>query len=187
MLRPILLFFFLTIVAFSCQENSGGESCSDGILGDTEYTIDCGGDCPLCEEFFEGSWVSEGENLAQTWKELFSAEKISVTFNRDGSYELIIENTDGFANPMGGQYTLTSSGVEGIWSLTLDQNTPDEKVFEGIVKAQDNYVLKVEIVQTEPYINAIAPTPEGGLGSTKTETGGNTVPFPGNVQMFVRQ
>ena len=179
----ILLHLFLV----SCQEGTGGESCSDGILGDTEYTIDCGGNCPLCDDFFEGTWVSDGDNLATVWKELFSAKSITAVFNSDKTYDLIIENTDGMSTPMSGNYTLTDSGIDGIYTITLNQNLPDDKVFEGIVKAQDNYVLKVEIVQTDPYISAIPPTPEGGLGSTKTETSGNTVPLPGNVQTFERQ
>lgn len=187
MLRAITLLAFLFTVSISCQEGTGGESCSDGILGDTEYTIDCGGDCPLCDGFFESSWVSEGDNLAMAWKDLFSARKITAVFNPDKTYELTIENTDGQATPMQGNYSLADSGIENIWTISLTQNQPDDKVFKGIVKAQDNYVINVEIVQTDPYINAIAPTPEGGLGSTKTETNGNTVPFPNNVQTFIRQ
>lgn len=187
MFRVITLFAFLFVVSISCQEGTGGESCSDGILGDTEYTIDCGGDCPLCEGFFESSWVSEGDNLAMAWKELFSARKITTVFNPDKSYKLIIEDTDGQSTTMQGIYTLSDSGIENIWTISLDQSQPDDKVFKGIVKAQDNYVLNVEIVQTDPYINAIAPTPEGGLGSTKTETNGSTSVFPGNVQTFIRQ
>ena len=186
-IRILAAAFFFHFLLISCQEGTGGESCSDGILGDTEYTIDCGGNCPLCDEFFESSWVSSGDNLAPVWKDLFSANKITAVFYSDKTYQLTIENTDGQSIPMGGSYSLADSGVEGNWTLTLNQNLPDEKVFEGIIQAQDNYVLKVEIVQTNPYINAIAPTPEGGLGSTKTETGGNTVPFPGNVQTFIRQ
>ena len=159
-IRILAAAFFFHFLLISCQEGTGGESCSDGISGD---------------------------NLAPVWKDLFSANKITAVFYSDKTYQLTIENTDGQSIPMGGSYSLADSGVEGNWTLTLNQNLPDEKVFEGIIQAQDNYVLKVEIVQTNPYINAIAPTPEGGLGSTKTETGGNTVPFPGNVQTFIRQ
>lgn len=187
MARALILFSFLYIISFSCQEGNGGESCSDGILGDREYTIDCGGSCPLCDEFFESVWVSKGENLAPVWKELFSAQSIKAAFNSDKTYQLSIDDSDGMTTAMAGNYSLTDSGIDGIWTITLNQNQPDNKVFEGIVKAQDNYVLKVEIVQTVPYINAIAPTAEGGLGSTKTETGGSSVSFPGNVQTFVRQ
>ncbi|MBY5958913.1 hypothetical protein KUV50_12245 [Membranicola marinus] len=187
MFRAIILFAILWMMGVSCQEGTGGESCSDGILGDTEYTIDCGGDCPLCDDFFESSWVSEGDNLAMAWKELFSARKITAVFHPDKTYELTIVNTAGESESMKGTYTLADSGIENIWTLTLSQDQPNDKTFSGIVKAQDNYVIKVEIVQTEPYINAIAPTPEGGLGSTKTETNGNTVPFPNNVQTFIRQ
>lgn len=187
MTRALIFFTFLYIVSFSCQEGTGGESCSDGILGDTEYTIDCGGSCPLCDEFFESTWVSKGDNLAPVWKELFSARSIKAVFNPDKTYLLSIEDSGGMTTLMSGSYTLADSGINGIWTIVLNQNMPDNKAFEGIVKAQDNYVLKVEIVQTQPYINAIAPTPEGGLGSTKTETGGSTVSFPGNVQTFIRQ
>ena len=186
MFRAIALFVLVYLLNFSCQEGTGGESCSDGVLGDTEYTIDCGGNCPLCEEFFEGSWKSEGENLSMVWKQLFDAQSISAVFNVDKSYVLTIENTGGMSNPTSGTYSLADSGIDGIWTLTLNQTQPTAAVFDGIMKAQNNYVLNVEIVQTDPYINAIAPTPSGGLGSTKTETGGNTEPFPGNVQTFIR-
>lgn len=187
MIKNIPLLFLACFLSISCQEGTGGESCSDDILGDTEYTIDCGGDCPLCDEFFTGTWVSEGENLSTVWKELFSAQKITVAFVSDNSFQLTILDTDGQSIPGQGNYTLSDSGIDGIWEVTLNQAQPIARVYEGIVKAQDNYVLNVEIVQTEPYINAIPPTPSGGLGSTKTESGGNTVPFPGNVQTFIRQ
>ena len=187
MYRLISLFSLLYLLNISCQEGTGGESCSDGILGDTEYTIDCGGDCPLCDEFFEGRWVSEGDNLSQVWKELFDAQSIAATFGADKSYEMIITTSGGLSNPTSGTYALSDSGIDGIWTLTLNQTQPSDATFDGIMKASDNYILQVEIVQTDPYINAIAPTPSGGLGSTKTETGGNTVPFPGNVQTFVRK
>lgn len=100
---------------------------------------------------------------------------------------MTIVNTGGTPVTTSGNYVISDSGIDGIWTLTLNQTAPVAATFDGIMKAVDNYVLNVEIVQTDPYINAIAPTPEGGLGSTKTETGGNTVPFPGNVQTFIRQ
>src|SRR5690606_5324994 len=115
-------------------------------------------------------------------KELFEAESIAATFGVDKSYEMIITTSDGLSNPTSGTYALSDSGIDGIWTLTLTQTQPSDATFDGIMKANDNYILNVEIVQTEPYINAIAPTPSGGLGSTMTETGGSTVPFPGNVQ-----
>src|SRR5690606_14786686 len=95
MIKNIPLLFLACFLSISCQEGTGGESCSDGILGDTEYTIDCGGDCPLCDEFFTGTWVSEGENLSTVWKELFSAQKITVAFVSDNSFQLTILDTDG--------------------------------------------------------------------------------------------
>lgn len=187
MYRIITLMTLLYLFNISCDNGTGGESCSDGILGDREYTIDCGGDCPLCDNFFEGSWKSEGENLSQVWKELFDAQTITANFSPSKSYTMTILNTNGTSYTTSGSYTLSDSGIDGIWTLTLNQTQPTTATFDGIMKAVDNYVLRVEIVQTEPYINAIAPTPSGGLGSTKTETGGNTVSFPGNVQTFVRQ
>lgn len=187
MYRIITLCSLLYLLNISCQEGTGGESCSDGVLGDREYTIDCGGDCPLCDEFFEGSWKSDGENLSQVWKELFDAQSITANFSASKTYTMTIVNTGGTPVTTSGNYVISDSGIDGIWTLTLNQIAPVAATFDGIMKAVDNYVLNVEIVQTDPYINAIAPTPEGGLGSTKTETGGNTVPFPGNVQTFIRQ
>lgn len=185
--RFTIFAILLYLLAVSCQEGTGGESCSDGILGDTEYTIDCGGSCPLCLEFFQSSWVSEGNNIAKVWKELFSAQKITAAFYEDNSYDMAIENTDGFVIPMEGTYSLADSGIDGIWTIILNQDKPDSKVFKGIVKANSNYIINVEVVQTEPYLGAVAPTPEGGLGSTKTETDGKTVALPGNVQKYIRQ
>jgi|SRR5699024_1891301 len=186
MIRIFPVIFLLFLFFTACENDSGGGNCSDGILGDTEYTIDCGGDCPLCSEFFEGSWISEGENLSQVWKELFMAKKIDLQLDPNSTFVMGITDEENKSRISSGTYSLFDSGIKNIWTIKLEQTKPDQKVFEGIVQAESNYILKVEIVQTDPYINAVPPSPEEGLGSTKTETSGNIVPFPGNIQTFIR-
>lgn len=186
MIRILPVLFLFSFLFSACSSDSGGGNCSDGILGDTEYTIDCGGDCPFCLEFFEGGWISEGDNLSPVWKELFMAKKIELELDPGSSYRMKITDEENKSQTGSGTYSLSDSGTKNIWTIRLQQSNPDQKVYEGIVQAESNYILKVEIVQTEPYINAIPPSPEEGLGSTKTETDGNRVPFPGNIHTFIR-
>lgn len=186
MVRIIPLFLLFFVFFTGCSSDSGGGNCSDGILGDTEYTIDCGGDCPLCLEFFEGSWISEGENLSSVWKELFMAKSIELVLDPGFVYTMTIADEEGKSEITSGTYSLADSGVKDIWTITLDQTSPDRKTYEGIIQAESNYIVKLEMVQTEPYIHAIPPTPEEGLGSTKTESSGSVAPFPGNVQTYIR-
>src|SRR5690625_6229920 len=145
MVRIIPLFLLSFFIFAGCSSDSGGGNCSDGILGDTEYTIDCGGDCPLCLEFFEGTWISEGENLSTVWKELFMAKNIELVLEPGFGYSMTITDEDGLKETSSGTYSLEDSGVKNIWTITLDQTDPDRKTFDGIIEAETNYIVKLEM------------------------------------------
>lgn len=139
------------------------------------------GDTAPEEVTFEGSWLSEGDNLAPLLVDLTGAVSISATF---GAQAFTVDTIDdqGQMVQQVGVYTATPSGVGEIYEITLEQTMPQAVTVEGIFEIDDSVspaILRYEVVQTEPSVGAVAPTAEGGFGSTS---------FGSDLtQIFVRQ
>jgi len=114
-----------------------------------------------------GEWVSEGEDLGQFLVDLFGTERVTATFNADGTYNVFEERTDGSTVEYDGTYTASVPGVGDIREITLDQDLPFDSIAEGIYEIDlENGTMTYEVAQTTPDIGATPPTPEGGFGST---------------------
>ena len=132
-----------------------------------------------------GTWISEGANVAPLLVALFNTAKITATFNSNGSYTVIQQDTSGAEITLTGTFTMTKSSVANIFEITADQTSPAALTSSGMFEVYSDaspYTMKYEIVQTTPAIGAVPPTPAAGFGSTNGGTLGTL-----NVQTYVRQ
>ncbi len=132
-----------------------------------------------------GTWVSEGANVAPLLVTLFKVTKITATFDKNGTYEVIQVDSAGTSLTLTGTYTVEKSSVGNIYKITANQQSPTALTSEGIYeidKTATPNTMKYEVVQTSPNIGAVPPTPEGGFGSTNGGALGTL-----NVQNYVRQ
>lgn len=140
-------------------------TCDDGIQNGDETGIDCGGSCSECKEGAQGKWESSGSDVAPLLSLYFGVDSIYAEFNTDMTYMVEQYDTNGTKLTLSGTYTQTKSTTDDIWTITVIQSSPSTLTSEGIFKVE-NSTMKYEIVQTEPDISAVPPTPTGGFGST---------------------
>lgn len=132
-----------------------------------------------------GTWVSEGANVAPLLVSLFKTVKITATFNANGSYTVVQEDSSGAEITLSGTFTMTKSSVDNIFTITADQSSPAALTSSGIFEVYSDttpFTMKYEIVQTTPAIGATPPTPADGFGSTNGGAFGTI-----NIQTYVRQ
>jgi hypothetical protein len=129
-----------------------------------------------------GEWVSGGDNVAPLFIAYNLADSAYAKFNDNNTYYV-----ETFLNSaktvLEGNFVQTKSGVGNIWTIKLNQTTPSAITSEGIfevTKTGNTYLMKYEIIQTEPALG-IAPTPEGGFGSSSGGAFGE-----GFVQKYIR-
>jgi hypothetical protein len=141
----------------SADDASSDPSAADGV-----------DDGPPQEVTLAGSWVSEGSDVAPLLVELTGAEKITAVF-ADGTFTVATIDDQGQEVVQAGVYSATPSGVGEIFDIVLEQSSPATVTAEGIFEIDTSTspaIMRYEIVQTEPSVGAIAPTAEGGFGST---------------------
>lgn len=153
-------------------------TCDDGIQNGDETGIDCGGSCAPCKEGAMGSWQSSGSDVAPLLALYFGVDSIYAEFNTDMTYYVEQYDTNGVKLTLEGTYTQSLSNVDGIYTITVLQSSPSTLTSEGILKVE-NGVMQYEIVQTEPDISAVPPTPSAGFGSTNGGVLGTS-----NVQVY---
>jgi hypothetical protein len=201
----LLLFLFMscaTVLTTGCSDDT---SCTDGIKNGNETGVDCGGDCPACiscedgiqngdeegvdcggtdcepcEVGAHGQWQSSGTNVAPLLVNFFAVDSIWASFKTDGTYEVHQFDITGAKTILTGTFTQMESGVNDIWTITVNQSSPANLTSEGILKITGDE-MKYEIAQTEPDIGATPPTPAGGFGSTSGGAFGTS-----NVQTYIR-
>jgi len=161
--------------ATAADDDDGGstEGGSDPTAADDDGSSD-GADSSNPEESggeevtFEGVWLSEGEDIAPILVELTKAVSITATFG-DDAFTVVTVDDQGQEVQQLGVYTNEESGVGEIWNITLQQTMPSAITVEGIWEIDDSVspaILRYEVVQTMPSVGAVAPTAEGGFGST---------------------
>lgn len=129
----------------------------------------------------QGVWQSSKSNVAPLLVTLFQIDSIWVEFRTNNTYEVRQWNKDGVQLPtLSGTYTQSQSNVGNIWTIRLEQTQPSALISEGIFEITGN-TMKYEVVQTQPDIQAVPPTPQGGFGSTNGGALGQA-----NVQTYVR-
>ena len=119
-----------------------------------------------------GTWVSKGSDVAPGLVQLLNVDSIYATFNDDQTYT-VLQYSGGNTSPtaeLAGTYVVGDQPEGEIRSITLTQTDPQSLTAEGIFQVSGN-TMQYEVVQTQPDIGAVAPTVEGGFGSTLV--GGN--------------
>ena len=128
----------------------------------------------------QGEWQSSGSNVAPLLVSLFGYDSLYVDFRTDMTYTVEAFDTANAKSTLTGTYTQEESGVNNIWTITLDQTSPSTLTSEGIFRVSGD-TLKYEVVQTTPDIGATPPTAADGFGSTSGGSFGMT-----NVQTYLR-
>lgn len=129
----------------------------------------------------QGKWQSSKQNVAPLLVTLFQIDSIYVEFRTNNTYEVRQWNREGVQLPtLSGTYTQSKSNVGNIWTIRVEQTQPSAIISEGIFEITDN-TMKYEVVQTQPDIQAVPPTPQGGFGSTNGGALGTL-----NVQTYVK-
>jgi len=131
-----------------------------------------------------GTWVSEGNNVAFGLRLTLKTKKITATFDRNNTYNVVaIDSTDVSVTYRG---TFQSAGKTDtlIYPISLNQQTPVALKSQGIYQIKNN-VMTYEVIQVEPPLQGFTPpTVQEGFGSTKY----NGVPLGRTwVQVFVKQ
>ena len=109
---------------------------------------------------------------------------ITAEFRSNNTY-LVTSEADGAASDLEGTYTISDEpNAEGIYSITLNQSSPNSLTSEGIFKvfmaSPDS--MWYEVAQTDPSITGVTPpTQEGGFGSTSSGAYGTM-----NIQKYRR-
>jgi hypothetical protein len=183
----LLLLFALTgamVTWQGCDDDDDNEpepTCMDGIQNGDETGIDCGGDCDPCEVGIQGKWQSSGDNVAPILVTSFNTDSIYAEFRTDFTYLVEQYDASGARLDLTGTYTQEESDVEGIWTITVQQSSPNPLTSEGIFEINGN-TMRYEIAQTSPEVVGVTPpTPEGGFGSTSGGAFGDS-----NIQVYER-
>ena len=183
----MLLALATTAVTFyACDDDDNPEpeaTCMDGIQNGDEEGVDCGGTaCDPCEVGIQGEWQSSGTNVAQLLVNLFATDSIYAEFRTNMTYTVEQFDTTGSMLVLEGTYQQSESSVDGIWNITVSQSSPAQLISEGIFALEmDGSVMRYEVVQTQPDIQAVPPTAEAGFGSTNGGFFGDQ-----NVQVYER-
>ncbi len=142
-------------------------TCTDGIQNGDETGVDCGGSCDPCVVGLMGSWESSGGDVAPLLVALFATDSIYAEFRTDMTYLVEQYDTSGAVITLEGTYTQAESAIGNIWTIEVNQTSPAALTSAGIFEVSaDGTTMQYEIVQTQPDISAIPPTPEQGFGST---------------------
>lgn len=135
-----------------------------------------------------GTWVSSGTNVAPLLVALSKYTKLTATFNADGTYKIVTIDSAGTQGTATGTYVTAAGGAaspkDSIRTIVATQMTPTALTAEGIYQVTPGTpaTMKYEVVQTQPSISAIKPTPALGFGSTNAGALGTW-----NVQKYVKQ
>jgi hypothetical protein len=131
-----------------------------------------------------GTWLSAGGNVAPLLVQLMAIDSLWAEFKTDNTYLVNAKAKTGTVTQFTGTYSHEKSSVGSIYKIKLNQSTPTALTSEGIYqidKTKTPHEMMYEVVQTEPNIGAVPPTPEGGFGSTNGGALGTL-----NVQKYIR-
>lgn len=158
------------------------ETCTDGIQNRDEEDIDCGGRfCDVCLVGGNGIWESSGSNVARLLSNFFSIDSLVADYRTDNTYTIYEYNKRGQETILEGTYAQVEISDSELWTIQLNQETPEQKIYEGILQLVDENTLILEMIQTLPDVGESAPTVTDGFRSTSNGYYGGT-----NVQTFVR-
>lgn len=165
----------------------------NGLDANTDYDFYVRNNCADGASAFSSvAALSTPSELVGTWEaydvsgllagEGFTA--ITADFSFNGTYEVTAfqDATDSYFD---GSYTVSEPNDDGIYAITLHQNTPSTAISKGIfqVFTASPDSMWYEVVQTDPELTGVTPpTQDGGFGSTSGGAFGNVF-----VQKYTRQ
>lgn len=172
-----MMMLFASVIMVSCGKEDDKGTCTDGVKNQDETDIDCGGVCTACLEGVQGKWKSYpvAPILANF------ADSIFAEFKTNNTY-IVNQWKNGTKTDLIGTYVQTKSNVGAIYTIKINQSSPNAITAEGILEvAADNKTMKYELIQTEPSLGVAPPTAAGGFGSSAGGTLGVL-----NIQNYVR-
>ncbi|MFO7652931.1 MAG: hypothetical protein R6X25_03815 [Candidatus Krumholzibacteriia bacterium] len=113
-----------------------------------------------------GTWLSAGDDVAPLLVTVFDIDSVRVTFNANQTLTLEQHIEGGAWTTNTGTYAVTDTPNNPIDEFEASYSNPSFTQ-EGIIRifeaSPDSMWL--EVVQTEPNIGAMVPTPDGGFGA----------------------
>ena len=130
-----------------------------------------------------GEWYSSGTNVAPLLGAI-GVDSVYAKFESNNTY--VVESfSDGSKTTLTGTYVQEKSSNGTIWTIVLNQSTPNTLTSEGIFEISSSatpYTMNYEVAQTNPVITGVTPpTVEGGFGSTSNGAYGNL-----NIQKYIK-
>lgn len=135
-------------------------------------------------ELLNGTWISEGTNVAPGLVLTLKTKKIVATFNSNKTYTVVATDSSNVDVTYSGTFSTTANTGTSIRNITLNQSVPSAVTSTGIYRVTTKD-LKYEVLQTTPAITGFTPpTAAEGFGSTKY----NNIPLGATwIQTFIYQ
>jgi len=135
-------------------------------------------------ELLNGTWISEGSNVAPGLVLTLKTKKIVATFNSNKTYTVVATDSSNVDVTYSGTFSTTANTGTSIRNITLNQSVPSAVTSTGIYRVTTKD-LKYEVLQTTPAITGFTPpTAAEGFGSTKY----NNIPLGATwIQTFIYQ
>lgn len=150
-------------------------NCADGASG---FSSSAGYSTPSP---LVGSWTAYDVSAVLT---SLGITAVTAEFSSNNSY-VVTSEAAGAQTVLEGTYTIGDPNSEGIYSIVLNQSSPNSLTSEGIFKvyAASPDSMWYEVAQTDPGITGVTPpTQEAGFGSTSGGAFGVM-----NIQKYNRQ
>jgi len=135
-------------------------------------------------ELLNGTWISEGTNVAPGLVLTLKTKKIVATFNSNKTYTVVATDSSNVDVTYSGTFSTAANTGTSIRNITLNQSVPSAVTSTGIYRVTTKD-LKYEVLQTTPAITGFTPpTAAEGFGSTKY----NNIPLGATwIQTFIYQ
>jgi hypothetical protein len=134
-----------------------------------------------------GTWLSQGSDVAPLLAgPPFNNVSVKATFSADSTYSVVSVDTANKEVDYAGTYTIMTSAVAGIVSITCMQSMPSNAIAQGMYQIDTTVTparMQYEVVQTQPTNGLTPPTPDKGFGSTVY----NGKPISTLIQKYTRQ
>lgn len=147
---------------------------ADATLGTTNIQTYASADA------FEGTWVSEGSNIAPLLVALFNYDRVVVEFTAAGTVSLTTRVSGGSESTINGTYAITEDGTGSkIYEIAIIYPSFEQGGIVELDTSLSPNEMKLEVVQTVPDIGATVPTPAAGFGA-------DPALMDSNIQVYVR-
>jgi len=143
-------------------------ACDDDDDDDDDNT----GPVETIEDMVVGEWLSAGDDVAALLVTYFSIDSVVVTFNENQTVTTNKHVIDTGWSMDEGTWSIVESDEGAIHTIHIDYTAPVAYSQDGIIRVVEGTedVMTLEVVQTDPDIQATVPTVDGGFGVDPTLT-----------------